>query len=60
MQYTLNLKRRNNMEWLTIIIKRLENKLENTDCDVFANRLTNMINKANMVYERTNGTYFVR
>jgi hypothetical protein len=48
------------MEWLTTIIKRLETKLENTDCDVFANRLSNMISKANMVYERTNGTYFVR
>ena len=48
------------MEWLTTIIKRLETKLENADCEVFANRLSNMISKANMVYERTNGTYFVR
>lgn len=48
------------MEWLTTIINRLETKLENADCEVFANRLSNMISKANMVYERTNGTYFVR
>ena len=48
------------MEWLQTIIVRLENKINASDNEELVARCINMLSRANMVYERTNGTYFVR
>ena len=48
------------MEWLQTIIVRLENKINCSDNPELVERCVAMVAKANMVWERTNGTYFVR
>jgi acetolactate synthase regulatory subunit len=60
MQYTLNLKRRNNMEWLNTLINRMETKIDTSDNPELVERLVSMVSRAKMVMDKTNGYHYVR
>jgi hypothetical protein len=56
----LNLKRRNNMEWLNTLINRMEDKIDTSDNPELVERLVSMVSRAKMVMDRTGGLYYVR